>query len=62
MSLDAAIVVQARMGSSQLPGQPLAPIAGRSFLARVVERLRSRVDLPVVLATTTLLEDDLLCE
>ena len=62
MSLDAAIVVQGRMGSSQLPGQPLAPIAGRSFLARVVERLRSRVDLPVVLATTTLLEDDLLCE
>ena len=62
MSLDAAIVVQARMGSSRLPGQPLAPIAGRSLLARVVERLRSRADLPVVLATTTLLEDDLLCE
>ncbi len=62
MSPDAAIVVQACMGSSRLPGQPLAPIAGRSLLDRVVERLRSRAGLPVVLATTTLLEDDLLCE
>jgi spore coat polysaccharide biosynthesis protein SpsF len=62
MSLRAAIVLQARMGSSRLPGKSLAPIAGRTLLARVVERLRMRADLPVVLATTTLLEDDLLCE
>ena len=62
MSLRAAIVVQARMGSSRLPGKSLAPIAGRSLLARVVERLKTRADLPVVLVTTTLLEDDLLCE
>ena len=62
MSLRAAIVLQARMGSTRLPGKSLAPIAGRSLLARVVERLRMRADLPVVLATTTLLEDDLLCE
>jgi len=58
----AAIVLQARMGSTRLPGKSLAPIAGRTLLARVVERLRVRADLPVVLATTTLLEDDLLCE
>jgi len=62
MSLRAAIVLQARMGSLRLPGKSLAPIAGRTLLARVVERLRTRADLPVVLATTTLLEDDLLCE
>lgn len=62
MSLHAAIVLQARMGSARLPGKSLAPIAGRSLLSRVVERLRTRADLPVVLATTTLLEDDLLCE
>ncbi len=62
MSLRAAIVLQARMGSTRLPGKSLAPIAGRSLLARVVERLKTRADLPVVLATTTLLEDDLLCE
>lgn len=62
MSPRAAIVLQARMGSLRLPGKSLAPIAGRTLLARVVERLRTRADLPVVLATTTLLEDDLLCE
>lgn len=62
MSLHAAVVLQARMGSARLPGKSLAPIAGRTLLARVVERLRTRADLPVVLATTTLLEDDLLCE
>lgn len=62
MSARAAIVIQARMGSARLPGKSLAPIGGRSLLARVVERLLHRGELPVVLATTTLLEDDLLCE
>jgi len=62
MSARAAIVVQARMGSARLPGKSLAPIAGRSVLARVVERLSVQDELPVVLATTTLLEDDLLCD
>jgi len=62
MSARAAIVVQARMGSSRLPGKSLAPIAGRSLLERVLERLSHQAELPVVLATTTLLEDDLLCD
>jgi spore coat polysaccharide biosynthesis protein SpsF len=62
MSARAAIVIQARMGSERLPGKSLAPIAGRSLLARVVERLQVQQELPVVVATTTLLEDDLLCE
>jgi spore coat polysaccharide biosynthesis protein SpsF len=62
MSARAAIVVQARMGSARLPGKSLAPIAGRSILARVIERLAHQGELPVVLATTTLLEDDLLCD
>ena len=62
MSARAAIVIQARMGSARLPGKSMAPIGGRSLLARVVERLLHQGELPVVLATTTLLEDDLLCE
>ena len=62
MSDGAAIVLQARMGSTRLPGKSLAPIAGRSLLARAVERLRARSGLPVVLATTTLPADDLLAE
>jgi spore coat polysaccharide biosynthesis protein SpsF (cytidylyltransferase family) len=58
MSGSAAIVLQARMGSRRLPGKTLALIAGRSVLEHCVERLRARSDLPVVLATTTLAEDD----
>lgn len=64
MSARAAIVIQARMGSTRLPGKSLAPIGGRSLLARVAERLLHQRELPVVLAGTrpTLLEDDMLCE
>lgn len=54
---DAAIVLQARMGSSRLPGKVLAPIAGRSVLAHCVERLR-RAGLPVIVATTQCEDDD----
>jgi spore coat polysaccharide biosynthesis protein SpsF len=60
MSDTAAIVLQARMGSNRLPGKSLAPIAGRTVLARCVERLRARSGLMVVLATTTNAEDDVL--
>lgn len=54
---DVAIVLQARMGSSRLPGKVLAPIAGRSVLAHCVERLR-RSGLPVIVATTQRGDDD----
>jgi len=55
---NAAVVLQARMGSTRLPGKVLAPIAGRSVLAHCVERLRARSGLPVIVATTELPEDD----
>lgn len=54
----AAIVLQARMGSTRLPGKVLAPLAGRSVLAHCIERLGCRSGLPVVVATTTLSDDD----
>lgn len=53
----AAIVLQARMGSSRLPGKVLAPIAGRTVLAHCVERLQ-RAQLPVIVATTERDDDD----
>jgi spore coat polysaccharide biosynthesis protein SpsF len=46
-------MVQARMGSTRLPGKVLAPLAGRPALARIVERLRAArgVDEVVVLTS-----------
>jgi len=57
-----AIVLQARMGSTRLPGKALADLAGLTVLARCVERLQATSGLPVVLATTTDPADDSLCE
>jgi spore coat polysaccharide biosynthesis protein SpsF len=58
VSDDAAIVLQARMGSRRLPGKSLAPVAGRTMLEHCIERLRASSGLRVVLATTTRGEDD----
>ncbi len=51
-------VVQARMGSSRLPGKVLMDIAGKPALSHVVERLQAcqRID-QIVVATTTKLVD-----
>lgn len=52
-------IVQARLGSSRLPGKVLADVCGAPLLARVVERVaRSRHRPRIVLATTDLPEDD----
>ena len=47
------ITIEARMGSSRLPGKTLKPLHGRPMLARMIERLK-RVKLAdiIVLATT----------
>lgn len=52
-------IVQARIGSTRLPGKVLKDLAGETMLARVVERLRhaNRVD-ELLVATTDRPEDD----
>lgn len=55
---DALIVLQARMGSSRLPGKVLAPLGGRSVLAQCIERLVAARVGEVVVATTTRPEDE----
>jgi spore coat polysaccharide biosynthesis protein SpsF len=52
-------VIQARMGSSRLPGKVLSPIEGASMLAHVVRRIkRARYVDQVVVATTVRSIDD----
>jgi len=55
-----AAIIQARMGSTRLPGKVLRPLAGSSLIAHIARRLgaSARVDR-VAVATTTAPADDL---
>lgn len=54
-----AVIIQARMTSTRLPGKVLLPLAGQPMLARQLERLRRlRHPHEVVLATTTNASDE----
>ncbi len=56
-------IVQARMGSTRLPGKVLLPLAGRPVLGHVVERLSHCSTLAgIVVATTTEASDDAITE
>jgi len=51
--------VEARMGSTRLPGKTLAPIMGRPMLDLLIERLSQSKQIDqIVVATTTESEDD----
>ena len=51
--LNAAIVIQARMSSTRLPGKTLKTLAGRRILRHVVNRLSSaQVSGPLIVATS----------
>lgn len=58
-----AVVIQARMGSTRLPGKTLEPLGDATVLDWVVERCNEseRADL-VVVATSTNAEDDAIAE
>ncbi len=55
------LILQARMGSTRLPGKSMMDLAGAPLVVRMIERIRrcTRVD-QVVLATTQKPEDDVL--
>lgn len=56
-----AVIVQARMGSSRLPGKVMMPLAGKTVLAHVMERCRAVEGADIVCcATTEAAEDDVI--
>jgi spore coat polysaccharide biosynthesis protein SpsF len=55
---DALVILQARMGSSRLPGKVLASLGGRTVLAQCIERLIAARVGDVIVATTTRPEDE----
>lgn len=57
-------IVQARLGSTRLPGKVLADIAGQTMLARVVRRLRrcERLDEVVVATSVSPTDDEIVAE
>jgi spore coat polysaccharide biosynthesis protein SpsF len=53
------LILQARMGSTRLPGKTLMPLAGAPLLQRILERVaRCRAVDEVIVATTTQAGDD----
>jgi spore coat polysaccharide biosynthesis protein SpsF len=56
-------IVQARTGSTRLPGKVLQDLAGQSMLSRVIDRLRaSHLIDQIVVATTCDVNDDVIVE
>jgi spore coat polysaccharide biosynthesis protein SpsF len=51
-------IIQARMGSSRLPGKVLLDLAGKPMLARVVERVRMARSVNLVAIATTIEPSD----
>lgn len=62
-TLNAVAIIQARMGSTRLPGKVLADICGKPLLQRLIERVRATPGISrVVVATTTESADDVLAD
>ena len=57
--LHTAIVIQARMDSTRLPNKTLIRIRNKTFLERLVERLKTnKWNIPIIIATTVNEQDD----
>lgn len=55
------IIIQARMGSTRLPGKVMLDLAGRPLLAQVIRRLkRCRLPEAIVIATTQEPQDEVI--
>ena len=59
MVKDTYIILQARMNSERLPGKVMKEIAGIPMIGILLNRLK-KTDLPIILATSTNKENDIL--
>ena len=59
--MNTVLIIQARMGSTRLPGKSTLNLGGKPLIGWVIHRLKktSQVD-KIVLSTTTKTEDDIL--
>ncbi len=55
------IVIQARLNSTRLPKKILLPINKEPLLLFLLTRIKARIDLPIIVATSTSSVDDELC-
>jgi len=57
------LIIQARMGSSRLPGKSLMPLAGKSLIGHILERVKrcTRLD-EIILAIPNTSENDILAQ
>ncbi|WP_353047476.1 glycosyltransferase family protein [Exiguobacterium sp. s131] len=63
MAMKTVAIIQARMGSTRLPGKVLMKLQGRTVLDHVITRVKqAKLIDEIIVATTTLSEDDVLSE
>ena len=61
MAMKTVAIIQARMGSTRLPGKVLMKLQGRTVLDHVITRVKqAKLIDEIIVATTTLPEDDVL--
>jgi spore coat polysaccharide biosynthesis protein SpsF (cytidylyltransferase family) len=54
-------IIQARMGSTRLPGKTIADISGKPLIVRIIDRIKASKTIDkIIIATTLLPEDDVL--
>lgn len=57
---DVGVIIQARMGSSRLPGKSLMKIGGKPLIDHVIERCLAAVPINTVFLVTTDLHEDMI--
>lgn len=58
MSLKVVAIIQARTGSSRLPGKVLKQLKGKTVLEHVIERVRQSIEINEIVIATTIKESD----